>query len=88
MTGRVERYGGSPVTIDRPEARNAVDPDTADTLFRTFLAFDKKRRGDLRAYCRPHWRDGLELGFSRRRRRASRSTIAPRPTSPYPAGRA
>ena len=42
MTVRVEREGEvTVVTIDRPEARNAVDPDTAEALFRAFLAFDK-----------------------------------------------
>jgi len=41
MTVRVERDG--PVTTvinDRPEARNAVDPATADALVEAFLAFD------------------------------------------------
>ncbi len=40
MTVRVERKG--PVTTvihSRPEARNAMDPDSADALFEAFLAF-------------------------------------------------
>jgi enoyl-CoA hydratase len=41
MTVRVEHDGEiTVVVIDRPEARNAVDPDTADALFQAFLAFD------------------------------------------------
>jgi enoyl-CoA hydratase len=38
----VERRGEvTVVTIDRPEARNAVDPAMADALFRAFIAFDR-----------------------------------------------
>jgi enoyl-CoA hydratase len=38
---RTERRGGvTVVTIDRPEARNAVDADTAEALTEAFLAFD------------------------------------------------
>ncbi len=42
MTVRVEKDG--PVTTiinDRPEARNAVDPETGDALVEAFLEFDK-----------------------------------------------
>ena len=41
MTVRVEKDG--PVTTiinDRPEARNAVDPETGDALVEAFLEFD------------------------------------------------
>jgi enoyl-CoA hydratase len=42
MTIRVESDGAvTIVTIDRPEARNAVDPEMADALFKAFLAFDR-----------------------------------------------
>ena len=37
-----ERHGSvTIVTIDRPEARNAVTPSMADDLFRAFIAFDR-----------------------------------------------
>ena len=44
MTVRVEKDG--PVTTiinDRPEARNAVDPETGDALVEAFLEFDDDR---------------------------------------------
>ncbi len=42
MTIRIDRNGETAiVTIDRPEARNAVDPDTAEALFRAFVEFDR-----------------------------------------------
>jgi enoyl-CoA hydratase len=42
MTIRVENRGEVRiVTIDRPEARNAVNPDMAEQLFRAFIAFDR-----------------------------------------------
>lgn len=42
MTVRVEREGAvTVVTIDRPAARNAVDPVTARALFEAFVAFDR-----------------------------------------------
>jgi enoyl-CoA hydratase len=42
MTIRIDRDGETTiVTIDRPEARNAVDPDTAEALFRAFVEFDR-----------------------------------------------
>ena len=42
MTVRVERDGAvTVVTIDRPAARNAVDPATAQALFEAFVAFDR-----------------------------------------------
>ncbi|MBA3772005.1 MAG: crotonase/enoyl-CoA hydratase family protein [Ramlibacter sp.] len=38
---RVEKLGPvTLVTLDRPQLRNAVDPDTAQALYRAFLAFD------------------------------------------------
>lgn len=41
MTIRVENDGEiTVVTIDRPAARNAVDPDTAEALFQAFIAFE------------------------------------------------
>jgi len=41
MTVRVERNGPVWTVIHaRPEARNAMDPESADALTRTFLAFD------------------------------------------------
>ncbi len=40
MTIRIEtRDGVSTVTIDRPQRRNAVDPETARALYRAFLDF-------------------------------------------------
>ena len=42
MTIRVDRDGDvTVVTIDRPEARNAVDPAMALALFDAFLSFDR-----------------------------------------------
>ncbi|TKT81364.1 crotonase/enoyl-CoA hydratase family protein [Aquamicrobium sp. LC103] len=42
MTIRVDRDGETTiVTIDRPEARNAVDPRMADELFKAFVAFER-----------------------------------------------
>ncbi|WP_127523896.1 crotonase/enoyl-CoA hydratase family protein [Mesorhizobium sp. Z1-4] len=42
MTIRVEKKGAvTVVTIDRPEARNAVNPEMADALFRAFIDFDR-----------------------------------------------
>ncbi|MCO5145899.1 MAG: crotonase/enoyl-CoA hydratase family protein [Aquamicrobium sp.] len=42
MTIRAEKDGEiTVVTIDRPEARNAVDPATAEALFRAFVEFDR-----------------------------------------------
>ena len=42
MTVRTEQDGEiTIVTIDRPEARNAVDPKMADALFRAFVEFDR-----------------------------------------------
>ncbi|HEU4986198.1 MAG TPA: crotonase/enoyl-CoA hydratase family protein [Rhizobiaceae bacterium] len=42
MTIRVEKRGEiTIVTIDRPEARNAVSPQMADELFKAFIAFDR-----------------------------------------------
>jgi enoyl-CoA hydratase len=41
MTVRIEKDGSTTiVTIDRPFAKNAVDPATAETLFEAFVAFD------------------------------------------------
>lgn len=43
MTVRVDRDGEiTLVTIDRPEARNAVNPDMAATMFDAFLAFENE----------------------------------------------
>lgn len=42
MTIRIDRDGETTiVTIDRREARNAVDPATAEALFRAFVDFDR-----------------------------------------------
>ncbi|MBO6902233.1 MAG: crotonase/enoyl-CoA hydratase family protein [Rhizobiaceae bacterium] len=42
MTILVEKNGAvTVVTIDRPEARNAVNPEMADALFRAFVEFDR-----------------------------------------------
>ena len=42
MTIRVEKDGEiTLVTIDRPEARNAVDPATAEALFHAFVEFER-----------------------------------------------
>ena len=41
MSLRISRTDGiTCVTIDRPDARNAVDPATAQALFDAFLAFE------------------------------------------------
>jgi enoyl-CoA hydratase len=42
MTIRVEKQGEvTLVTIDRPEARNAVNPEMAQSLFEAFIAFER-----------------------------------------------
>jgi enoyl-CoA hydratase len=42
MSIRVEQDGEvSVISIDRPEARNAVNPEMAEALFRAFLAFER-----------------------------------------------
>lgn len=42
MTVRVDHHDAiTVVTIDRPEARNAVDPAMADALFEAFVAFER-----------------------------------------------
>jgi enoyl-CoA hydratase len=42
MTIRTETRGDvTIVTIDRPEARNAVNPEMAEALFRAFVTFDR-----------------------------------------------
>lgn len=42
MTIRVDKDGETAiVTIDRPQARNAVDPATAEALFRAFVEFER-----------------------------------------------
>ena len=42
MTIRIDRDGDiAIVTIDRRQARNAVDPETAEELFRAFVEFDR-----------------------------------------------
>lgn len=42
MTIRVEKDGETTiVTIDRPQARNAVDPETAEALFHAFVDFER-----------------------------------------------
>ena len=41
MTVLIEKSGAiTTITIDRPEARNAVDPATADALYDAFVAFE------------------------------------------------
>src|SRR5215475_10921683 len=41
MTVRIEKAGPVWTVIhDRPEARNAMDPESADALTKAFLAFD------------------------------------------------
>lgn len=48
MTVRVERDGAvTIVTIDRPQARNAVDRETADALADAFRAFDADGEHDV-----------------------------------------
>ncbi|MGD2270332.1 MAG: crotonase/enoyl-CoA hydratase family protein [Desulfobacterales bacterium] len=52
MTVKVEKSG--PVTtimIDRPEARNAVDPATAEALVAAFKAFDKDPEASVAVFC-------------------------------------
>ncbi len=45
MTIRTEERGETLlVTIDRPQARNAIDPEMADALFRAFVEFDRDER--------------------------------------------
>ena len=44
MPVRVEKDGPvSTVIIDRPEARNAVNPETADALVAAFKDFDSEK---------------------------------------------
>jgi enoyl-CoA hydratase len=55
MTVHVEKDG--PVTTvinDRPEARNAVDPETADALVGAFLAFDADRDARVAVFHGAH----------------------------------
>ncbi|MDJ0929635.1 enoyl-CoA hydratase-related protein [Breoghania sp.] len=41
MTVRIDKTDAvTTITIDRPEARNAIDPTTADALYDAFLAFE------------------------------------------------
>jgi enoyl-CoA hydratase len=59
MTVRIDREGETTiVTIDRPQARNAVDTGTASALFEAFVAFDRDEaskvavlRGEGAAFC-------------------------------------
>ena len=57
MTVRIEKNGAVWTVIhDRPEARNAMDPASADALMAAFLEFDADRK------C-------FRCGLLRRRRR-------------------
>lgn len=48
MTVRVDRRGAvTVVTIDRPEARNAVDPEMATALFEAFIAFEREEKAKV-----------------------------------------
>jgi len=48
MSIRVDQEGEvTIVTIDRPEARNAVNPEMADALFRAFIDFDRNKNAKV-----------------------------------------
>ena len=48
MTVRIEKNGPVWTIIhDRPEARNAMDPESADALTGAFLEFDADKDGKL-----------------------------------------
>jgi enoyl-CoA hydratase len=52
MTLHVERKGPvTIVTLDRPEARNAVDRPTADALSQAFLAFEQDENASAAVLC-------------------------------------
>ena len=52
MTVRIEKSGSVWTVIhSRPEARNAMDPDSSDALTEAFLAFDLDDRASA-AGCR------------------------------------
>ena len=51
MTVRIEKDGRVTTIInDRPEARNAVDPETGDALLEAFLAFDADPGADVAVF--------------------------------------
>ncbi len=58
MTVRVEKKGPVWTVIhSRPEARNAMDPDSADALTRAFLEFDADDESRVRCGVSPFvWR--------------------------------
>ena len=74
MTVRVEKDG--PVTTiinDRPEARNAVDPETGDALVEAFLEFESGDERNLFAnqtlefldgYARHYLNPGVSTTFA------------------------
>src|SRR5258706_4390294 len=51
MTVRIEKAGPVWTIIhDRPEARNAMDPDSADTLTTAFLQFDADKNASVAVF--------------------------------------
>src|SRR5919204_1937500 len=51
MTVRIEKQGAVWTVIhDRPEARNAMDPQSADALTRAFLEFDADRSASVAVF--------------------------------------
>src|SRR5437588_3146384 len=51
MPVRIEKSGAVwTVIMSRPEARNAVDPQTATELYETFLAFDRDEAASVAVF--------------------------------------
>lgn len=52
---KVERLGDvTVVTLDRPQVRNAVDADTAEALYRAFVAFDDDEQARVAVFHGAH----------------------------------
>ena len=59
MTVRIEKDGAVWTVIhDRPQARNAMDPESADALTRAFLEFDASKNAAAAGSEQPLDRDG------------------------------
>jgi len=80
MTVRVEKDG--PVTTiinDRPEARNAVDPETGDALVEAFLEFDNDPDASVAVF----WGAGGAFCAGWDLKMAAELSVQPDPLSPY-----
>src|SRR5438477_560999 len=80
MTVRIEKKGKVWTVIhSRPQARNAMDPESADALVEAFTAFDRDadaaaahRRHGARARDHPHRAQGAGGGIPAHRRLRAR----------------